>query len=58
MSAFEIGTTITHPCLSCFYEKQTIMKVTPKEFSEKTAYVLWTQCASCGRNDTHLRQSE
>lgn len=58
MPNYEVGLKITHRCLNCYHDEQKILKVTPNEFSEKTAYMLWTQCTSCGQNDTRLAQSE
>ncbi|WP_226577322.1 hypothetical protein [Halobacillus litoralis] len=58
MLHYQIGQLIQERCTSCYHNKLKIIKVTPREFSEKVAYNIWTQCPECGMNDHKLTQKD
>ncbi|WP_075037716.1 hypothetical protein [Halobacillus dabanensis] len=51
MQKYEVGQTIKERCTSCLHNNLKVIKVVPKEFEDKVAYVVWTQCPECGNND-------
>ncbi|MBA2173697.1 hypothetical protein H0266_02180 [Halobacillus locisalis] len=58
MNQLAIGQLIQKRCTRCFHDELKIIKIDSKEFSEKVAYVFWTQCPKCGNNDTNLTQAD
>ncbi|MBN9654159.1 hypothetical protein GLW00_06815 [Halobacillus litoralis] len=58
MLKFDVGQSIQERCTSCYHNVLKVIKVVPKEFEDKTAYVVWTQCPECGNNDHQLTQQD
>ncbi|QAS51588.1 hypothetical protein HLI_04775 [Halobacillus litoralis] len=56
MKDYEVGSLIKNHCKNCYNDEQRIIKMVPKEFSEKVVHTLWTQCTSCGQNHTRFIQ--
>jgi len=54
LKQYEVGSLIKNHCINCHNDEQTIIKVVPKEFSEKVINTLWIQCIKCGQNHSRL----
>ncbi|CDQ19992.1 hypothetical protein SAMN05192559_10364 [Halobacillus karajensis] len=54
MPKYQVGQVIQERCTSCYHHEKKVIKVVPKEFEDKMAYVVWTQCPECGTNDHKL----
>ncbi|MGI8314200.1 hypothetical protein [Halobacillus mangrovi] len=54
MNNFQVGQLIQKRCTSCYNNQVTVLKVDQKDFNEKSAFFIWTQCPECGMNHSEL----
>ncbi|WP_082233015.1 hypothetical protein [Halobacillus massiliensis] len=54
MLNYNKGQIIQYRCPKCFNNEAVVLKAEDKDFTEKTAGVLWVQCQECGFNDNVL----
>ncbi len=56
MFSLEVGSLLKSRCKSCYHNEMQVIKIIPKEFTRRVAFVVWMQCPECGQNDNSLTQ--